>query len=42
MGSRWIGQAVSPDERFVPRDQSDADSVDVELWRVMAKNNTII
>ena len=42
MGSRWIDQAASLDKRFVPRDQSDADSADAELQRVMAKDNTII
>ena len=42
MESRWVGQAASPDERFVPKDQSDADSVDAELRRVMAKDNIII
>ena len=33
---------ASPDERFIPRDQSNADSADAELQRVMAKDNTII
>ena len=42
MGSGQIGQAASPDERFVPRDQSDADGADAELQRVIAKDNTII
>ena len=42
VGSGQIGQAASPDERFVPKDQSDADSADAELRRVMAKDNTII
>ena len=33
---------MSLNERFVPRDQSNADSVNAELQRVMTKDNIII